>query len=181
MPVSDGQDVRRPAGDGRKQCASAPLGLLEGPGTISVARRNDFSGGLTMTRIPKIEELMSRELICARRSDTFGTAYQTMLRAGIHHLPVVDEKQQLVGVLSSKEVMEPPTRPRAGLSGPAVCPPTGSHGARADRRTRRNRSHVEERAGRAPRDRQELEVARGGHRDGPPSGIAMDGRPPHRR
>ena len=67
-----------------------------------------------MTRIPKIEELMSRELICARRSDTFGTAYQTMLRAGIHHLPVVDEKRQLVGVLSSKEVMEPPTRPRAG-------------------------------------------------------------------
>jgi CBS-domain-containing membrane protein len=66
-----------------------------------------------MARIPTIAELMSRELVCARRSDTFPTAYQTMVRAGIHQLPVVDEEQRFVGVLSSREVMEPPTRPRA--------------------------------------------------------------------
>ena len=66
-----------------------------------------------MARIPTMEELMSRELICARRSDRFATAYQTMVRAGIHQLPVVDEQQRFVGVLSSREVMEPPTRPRA--------------------------------------------------------------------
>jgi CBS domain-containing protein len=66
-----------------------------------------------MARIPTIEELMCTELICARRSDTFATAYQTMVRAGIHQLPVVDEEHRFVGVLSSREVMEPPTRPRA--------------------------------------------------------------------
>jgi CBS domain-containing protein len=68
---------------------------------------------MRMARIPTIEELMSRELLCARRSETFATAYQTMVRAGIHRLPVVDEEQRFIGVLSSKEVMEPPTRPRA--------------------------------------------------------------------
>lgn len=56
---------------------------------------------------------MSKDLVCARRSDTFETAHQAMLRAGIHHLPVVDEERRLVGVLSSREVMEPPARPRA--------------------------------------------------------------------
>jgi len=66
-----------------------------------------------MSRIPTIEELMSRELICARRWETFAKAYRTMHRARIHHLPVIDEEQRLVGVLSSSEVMEPPTRPRA--------------------------------------------------------------------
>lgn len=68
-----------------------------------------------MARIPTIEELMSKELIFARRSDTFATACQTMLRAGIHHLPVVDEEHRLVGMLRSTDVMEPPTRPRANI------------------------------------------------------------------
>jgi CBS domain-containing protein len=66
-----------------------------------------------MARIPTMEELMSQELICARRSDPFATAYQTMVRAGIHQLPVVDEEQRFVGVLSSRDVMEPAARPRA--------------------------------------------------------------------
>ena len=66
-----------------------------------------------MTRIPTIAELMSRELICVRHSDTCAGAYRTMVRAGIHHLPVIDDERHLVGVLNSKQLMEPPTRPRA--------------------------------------------------------------------
>ena len=67
-------------------------------------------------RIPTLQELMSTKLICAKRSDTFASAHQMMLQAGIHHLPVVDEEQRLVGVLSGREVMEPPTRPRANYA-----------------------------------------------------------------
>jgi CBS domain-containing protein len=59
---------------------------------------------------------MSRERIFARRSDTFATAHQMMLQSGLHHLPVIDERERLVGMLSSRDVMEPPVRPRAGYA-----------------------------------------------------------------
>ena len=66
-----------------------------------------------MTLIPTIQDLMPGELICARQSDTCARAYQTMLQARIHHLPVIDDERRLVGMLNSKELMEPPSRPRA--------------------------------------------------------------------
>ena len=66
-----------------------------------------------MNRIPTIEELMSGDPIYVRHSDSCASAYRTMLRAGIHHLPVIDDERHLVGVLNSEQLMEAPTRPRA--------------------------------------------------------------------
>lgn len=54
----------------------------------------------------RVGDLMSTALICVRETDTIGTALQEMRQAVIHHLPVVDEHLNLVGVLSSSDVVD---------------------------------------------------------------------------
>jgi len=52
----------------------------------------------------EVGDLMSTALICVRDTDTIDTARREMQRAAIHHLPVVDERQNLIGVLSSNDL-----------------------------------------------------------------------------
>lgn len=59
-----------------------------------------------MGRSSTVESLMSTALVCVQDTDTVATAHQEMLRACIHHLPVVDEHRNLVGILSSTDVLE---------------------------------------------------------------------------
>ena len=58
-----------------------------------------------MGQAARVADLMSTALVCVRDSDTIGTALQEMRRAAIHHLPVVDEHLNLVGVLSSTDIL----------------------------------------------------------------------------
>ena len=60
----------------------------------------------------QVSDLMSTALVCVRDTDTIGTALREMQRGSLHHLPVVDEHRNLVGVLSSTD-----------LRGAAVCTP----------------------------------------------------------
>lgn len=54
----------------------------------------------------RVADVMSTALICVRDTDTVGTALEEMRRATFHHLPVVDEHLNLIGVLSSSDVGE---------------------------------------------------------------------------
>ena len=68
----------------------------------------------------KVGDLMSTALICVRDTDTIDTARQEMQRAAIHHLPVVDEHQNLIGIVSSNDLFgyqrEPVRTERVGKS-----------------------------------------------------------------
>jgi len=59
-----------------------------------------------MRRAARVADVMSTALICVRDTDTVGTALEEMRRATFHHLPVVDEHLNLIGVLSSNDVGE---------------------------------------------------------------------------
>ena len=59
-----------------------------------------------MVRGSKVESLMSTALVCVQDSDTVADAHQEMSRNCIHHLPVVDAHGNLVGVLSSTDVLD---------------------------------------------------------------------------
>jgi CBS domain-containing protein len=48
---------------------------------------------------------MSTALVCVRDTDTIGTALREMERGTLHHLPVVDEHLNLVGVISSTDIL----------------------------------------------------------------------------
>ena len=59
-----------------------------------------------MTRPSRVGDLMSTALVFVRDTDTTAIARREMRRAGIHHLPVVDEHQNLIGVISRTDLVE---------------------------------------------------------------------------
>jgi CBS domain-containing membrane protein len=67
------------------------------------------AAGAVMGRDFRVENLMSTALVCAFDTDTLGAAHREMELAGIHHLPVIDEHRNLVGILSSTDVVAQPT------------------------------------------------------------------------
>ena len=78
-----------------------------------------------------VERMMRRPPVTARAHTTVAEAAETMARAGIHALPVVDADDALVGIVTTTDIMRaaldgPPRRHDAGLqtSGPRA----GLHG-----------------------------------------------------
>jgi len=55
----------------------------------------------------RIEEVMTRDPIVVRESDTARKALEIMLHFGFRHLPVVDSEGRLVGVVSIRDVSQP--------------------------------------------------------------------------
>ncbi len=62
--------------------------------------------GLDMAKV-KLEEVMTRDPITVRESDTARKALEIMLHFGFRHLPVVDSEGRLVGVVSIRDVTQP--------------------------------------------------------------------------
>jgi CBS domain-containing membrane protein len=58
-----------------------------------------------MSRVPKVGDLMSTAVITVRDTDSIGIADAQMKLGAIRHVPVVDQKQNLVGILSSRDVL----------------------------------------------------------------------------
>lgn len=53
----------------------------------------------------KFDTFMSETLTTVSPSSTIATATRRILQAGVHHLPVIDEQQQLVGIVSSLDIL----------------------------------------------------------------------------
>ena len=58
-----------------------------------------------MSRVAKVGDLMSTALIVVHDSDSIGLADAQMKLGAIRHVPVVDSKQNLVGILSAGDVL----------------------------------------------------------------------------
>ncbi|HUM11231.1 MAG TPA: CBS domain-containing protein [Myxococcaceae bacterium] len=58
-----------------------------------------------MSRVAKVGDLMSTALIVVHDSDSIGVADAQMKLGSIRHVPVVDMKQNLVGILSAGDVL----------------------------------------------------------------------------
>jgi CBS domain-containing membrane protein len=54
---------------------------------------------------PKVADLMSKDLLVARPTDSVGHAARIMAEAEIRHLPVVDEAGELVGLVSQRDLL----------------------------------------------------------------------------
>jgi CBS domain-containing protein len=52
-----------------------------------------------------VEELMTTAVISVKAADPLEIARQQMELAGIRHLPVVDESQQVIGILSNRDLL----------------------------------------------------------------------------
>jgi CBS domain-containing protein len=73
--------------------------------------------------IHSVEDLMRTAVITMRESDSIGRARREMRRAHVHHIPVVDRAQHVVGILSTRDLgAEVPNRKRTGdVMTRAVC------------------------------------------------------------
>ena len=58
-----------------------------------------------MTRDVKVSELMTTALVTVRPDQSISAASAEMQSAGVRHLPVVDEQQHLVGILSNRDLL----------------------------------------------------------------------------
>jgi CBS domain-containing protein len=52
-----------------------------------------------------VEDLMTTAVIAVRASDSLELARDQMEVAGIRHLPVIDDAQQVVGILSNRDLL----------------------------------------------------------------------------
>lgn len=52
----------------------------------------------------KTQEVMTTRLITAKASDSLATAYKIMQEKGIRHLPVMDDRNSVVGILSDRDI-----------------------------------------------------------------------------
>ena len=54
----------------------------------------------------RVESLMSTALVTLRETDLIARADMEMKLGSLRHVPVVDEKQNLVGILSARDVLQ---------------------------------------------------------------------------
>jgi len=56
-------------------------------------------------RNPKISDVMRSEPVVAKRYESIRTAYARMKSLGMGHLPVVDDDDRVIGVVSMKDIL----------------------------------------------------------------------------
>ncbi len=59
-----------------------------------------------MTATSRVQSLMSTALVTVQDTDSIAAAETAMKLATVRHVPVVDAKQNLVGILSVRDVLE---------------------------------------------------------------------------
>lgn len=63
----------------------------------------------------KVEQLMSTALITVHDTDPVRAAETEMKLASMRHVPVVDERQNLIGILSARDVLKAAARGHKGM------------------------------------------------------------------
>ena len=58
-----------------------------------------------MNKSTKVYELMSKYIIVGDKNHTFSQVCQLFLEKKLHHLPIVDENDKLIGIISSYDVL----------------------------------------------------------------------------
>lgn len=92
--------------------AQPPLGVLTDRDiAVAVVAKRADPGAL------KVGDVMTMQPYMAGEGDAIDLAVRTMRRAGIHRLPVVNSRGELVGVLSLDDVLEYVAQQMDSLSG----------------------------------------------------------------
>jgi CBS domain-containing protein len=79
------------------------MGMV-GAVTPSAAQPNTRSETMTRQRLT-VEDLMTTAMISLKEKDTVGMANMEMHVASIRHIPVVDDANHLVGILSNRDLI----------------------------------------------------------------------------
>ena len=83
--------------------------VREGEGETLAGRLRRFlqpSGGLTTDKPEYSGHLMSRKVVTVREDQHVMDLFPIYLSQGVHHLPVVDDQNRLVGMITPKDVLK---------------------------------------------------------------------------
>jgi CBS domain-containing membrane protein len=67
-------------------------------------------------QVQKVRDLMTRELLTLGPEEDLATVRDQMLERRIRHLPIVDQRQRLVGLVSHRDLLRQTLMERPGLS-----------------------------------------------------------------
>ncbi|NNC95178.1 MAG: CBS domain-containing protein [Chitinophagales bacterium] len=56
-------------------------------------------------RNTSVQNIMSRKVVIAKKENTLFQVKELYLKFNIHHLPVVNEKEQLIGIISTSDLL----------------------------------------------------------------------------
>jgi CBS domain-containing protein len=59
---------------------------------------------MSVYRMNRVEDVMSTAVLSMRESDSIGRVRREMKRAGVHHMPIVDAAQHVVGIISTRDL-----------------------------------------------------------------------------
>ncbi|MDA0666744.1 MAG: CBS domain-containing protein [Planctomycetota bacterium] len=103
--------------DAAKSMAEANVGaaaIMDGQKLVGLFTERDVLKRVLLRNLDvddvRVEDVMTRELICAEIGQTTSDARFLMQRHHIRHLPVLDAKGQLVGVLSIRDLIHDEVR-----------------------------------------------------------------------
>jgi len=82
------------------------LDLEEAEAANATPSRSGSQPGSTTAELPVVDQMMTRSPVHVAPDDKLDRAAGEMARAGIRHLPVVDEDGHLVGILSDRDLRQ---------------------------------------------------------------------------
>lgn len=88
--------------------------LLSRPAEL-LPRHREFRPMRVRRREPTVKDVMTRKVITARPSDDVRKAASLLVEHGIDHLPIVDDRGRLVGIVTSWDVAKAVAQGRIGL------------------------------------------------------------------
>ena len=127
--VTGDQTAREAAGFMlRANAGSIPV--CEGDRVIGMITDRDIAvRGIAEGRGPEtpVSELMSADIVCARTDDDTGDVAERMSSEQVRRLPVVDENDRLVGIVSLGDLSREGPEQAAAMALEGVTQPGGEH------------------------------------------------------
>lgn len=53
-----------------------------------------------------VEEIMTRDVVTLKKSDTIAQAHEILTKKTFHHIPIVDEEHRVIGIVSDRDIRD---------------------------------------------------------------------------
>ncbi len=107
--------VTVPPGTTLQKCAQTmtlkhvgSLLVKDGPGVVGIVTEQDIvrkAVGKNLSPMTHVDEIMEMKLVFVSRKQDISNAIIKMRQHNIRHLPVMDEREQFVGFVTSKDIL----------------------------------------------------------------------------
>jgi CBS domain-containing protein len=83
--------------------------VLDGDKLVGIFSERDLmkrvvAKGLDPAKV-RVDDVMTREILIARSDETYKECMVKMQKAGVRHLPIVDQNNKLIGMLSLRDLL----------------------------------------------------------------------------